>query len=110
MIGNAHNAWSTLFIIIGMLCIMSFYTSIADIIKAELFPASIRAICVGFSLAIGNALFGGSAEYVALGFKNMGYESVFFFYIIGMMIIALISILLMPDINKGGYLDKDELH
>lgn len=110
MIGNAHNAWTALFIIIGILCIMSFYTSIAGIIKAELFPASIRAIGVGFAFAIGNALFGGSAEYVALGLKNIGYESVFFFYIVGMMIIALISILLMPDIDKGGYLDKDHLH
>ncbi|WP_273789232.1 MFS family transporter [Bartonella sp. ML70XJBT] len=110
MIGNTHNAWTALLIIIGILCIMSFYTSIAGIIKAELFPASIRAIGVGFAFAIGNALFGGSAEYVALGLKNMGYESVFFFYIVGMMIIALISILLMPDIDKGGYLDKDKLH
>ncbi|WP_273755153.1 MFS family transporter [Bartonella sp. MM73XJBT.G] len=110
MIGNTHNPWTALLIIIGILCIMSFYTSIAGIIKAELFPASIRAIGVGFAFAIGNALFGGSAEYVALGLKNMGYESVFFFYIVGMMIIALISILLMPDIDKGGYLDKDKLH
>ncbi|WP_375665721.1 MFS family transporter [Bartonella sp. TT121SHDZB] len=108
MIGNAHNPWTALLIIIGILCVMSFYTSIAGIIKAELFPASIRAIGVGFAFAIGNALFGGSAEYVALGLKNMGYESVFFFYIVGMMVIALISILLMPDIDKEGYLDKDD--
>ncbi|EJF88294.1 MFS transporter, metabolite:H+ symporter (MHS) family protein [Bartonella vinsonii subsp. arupensis OK-94-513] len=111
MIGNAHNAWVALLIIIGMLCIMSFYTSIAGIIKAELFPASIRAIGVGLAFAIGNALFGGSVEYVALGLKNMGHETVFFFYIVGMMVIALISILLMPDIDKGGYLNKDnEIH
>ncbi|MBX4335030.1 MFS family transporter [Bartonella raoultii] len=110
MIGNTHNTWIAFFVIIGMLCIMSFYTSIAGIIKAELFPASIRAIGVGFAFAIGNALFGGSAEYVALGFKKAGHETVFFFYIIGMMIIALISILLMPDIDKGGYLKDDEAH
>ncbi|UNF39967.1 MFS transporter [Bartonella krasnovii] len=110
MIGNTHNAWTALLIIIGILCIMSFYTSIAGIIKAELFPTSIRAMGVGISYAIANALFGGSAEYVALGLKNIGYESVFFFYIVGMMIIALISILLMPDIDKGGYLKDDDIH
>ncbi|EJF78934.1 Alpha-ketoglutarate permease [Candidatus Bartonella washoeensis] len=110
MIGNTNNAWVALLIIIGMLCVMSLYTSIAGIIKAELFPASIRAIGVGFSFAIGNALFGGSAEYVALGLKNIGYETVFSFYIVGMMIIALISILLMPDIDKEGYLKNDEIH
>ncbi|WP_208434019.1 MFS family transporter [Bartonella taylorii] len=110
MIGHANNAWIALLIIIGMLCIMSFYTSIAGIIKAELFPASIRAIGVGLAFAIGNALFGGSAEYVALGLKSIGHETVFFFYIVGMMIIALISILLMPDIDKGGYLKDDKIH
>ncbi len=110
MIGHAHNAWIAFLIIIGMLCIMSFYTSIAGIIKAELFPASIRAIGVGLAFAIGNALFGGSAEYVALKLKSTGYETVFFFYIVGMMVIALISILLMPDIDKGGYLKDDEIH
>ncbi|CDO47139.1 MFS family transporter [Bartonella henselae] len=110
MIENANNVWVALLIVIGMLCIMSFYTSIAGIIKAELFPTSIRAIGVGFSYAIGNALFGGSAEYVALGLKNMGHETIFSFYIIGMMVIALISILLMPNIDKGGYLQDNEVY
>ncbi|MGF7157348.1 MFS family transporter [Bartonella heixiaziensis] len=110
MIGNAKNPWVALLIIIGMLCVMSFYTSIAGIIKAELFPASIRAIGVGFAFAIGNALFGGSAEYVAFGLKSIGYETVFSFYIVGMMIIALISILLMPDIDKGGYLKDNDIY
>ncbi|WP_208437405.1 MFS family transporter [Bartonella taylorii] len=110
VIGSTNNTWVALLIIVGMLCIMSFYTSIAGIIKAELFPVSIRAIGVGLAFAIGNALFGGSAETVAFGLKSMGYETVFFFYIVGMMIIALISILLMPDIDKGGYLKDDEIH
>ncbi|EJF77183.1 MFS transporter, metabolite:H+ symporter (MHS) family protein [Bartonella sp. DB5-6] len=109
IIGSANNAWVALFIILGMLCIMSFYTSIAGIIKAELFPASIRAIGVSLSYAIANALFGGSVEAVALQFKKIGYESVFPFYIICMMIIAFITILLMPDIDKGGYLKDDEI-
>ncbi|WP_142416506.1 MFS family transporter [Bartonella massiliensis] len=108
-IGNTDSVWVAFFIIVGMLCIMSFYTSIAGIIKAGVFPASIRAMGVGLSYAISNALFGGSAEYVAFGLKKIGHESVFPFYIIGMMVIALIAILLMPDINKGGYL-QDETH
>ncbi|WP_208440510.1 MFS family transporter [Bartonella raoultii] len=110
MIGSTNNIWTALLVIIGMLCIMSLYTSIAGIIKAELFPASIRAIGVGLSYAIANALFGGSAEYVALGLKNMGYESVFYFYITGMMIIAFIAVVLMPNAQKTGYLQGDDIH
>ncbi|UNE53659.1 MFS family transporter [Bartonella machadoae] len=110
VIGNTDNTWIALSVIVGMLCIMSFYTSIAGIVKSEMFPASVRAIGVGLSYAIANALFGGSAEYVALGLKDLGYETVFYFYIIGMMVIAFISILLMPDARKGGYLQNDDIH
>ncbi|WP_208437407.1 MFS family transporter [Bartonella taylorii] len=110
MIANANDTAIALLIIIGMLCIMSFYTSIAGIVKAEMFPASVRAMGVGLSYAIANALFGGSAEYVALGLKNMEYESLFYFYITGMMIIAFIAVLLMPDARKKGYLQGDGIH
>lgn len=110
IIGSTNDTWIAFFVIIGMLCIMSFYTSVSGIVKAEMFPASVRAIGVGLSYAIANALFGGSAEAVALEFKKIGYESVFHFYIIGMMIIAFIAILLMPDARKKGYLQGDDIN
>ncbi|EJF82993.1 MFS family transporter [Bartonella rattimassiliensis] len=110
IIGSTDNTWIALLIIIGMLCILSFYTSISGIVKAEMFPASVRAMGVGLSYAIANALFGGSAETVALQFKKHGYESLFHFYIIGIMIIAFIAILLMPDARKKGYLQGDDIH
>ncbi|WP_375607008.1 MULTISPECIES: MFS family transporter [unclassified Bartonella] len=110
VIGNTNETWIALSVIIGMLCIMSFYTSISGIVKSEMFPASVRATGVGFSYAIANAVFGGSAEYVALELKDLGYESVFYFYITGMMIIAFIAVLLMPDARKKGYLQGDDIH
>ena len=48
------------------LVIASFYTSISGVVKAEVFPSTVRALGVGFTYAVGNALFGGTAEYVAL--------------------------------------------
>ncbi|WP_455480352.1 MFS family transporter [Bartonella sp. B12(2025)] len=110
VIGSTNNTWVALLVIIGMLCVMSFYTSVSGIVKAEMFPASIRAMGVGLSYAIANALFGGSAESVALELKKIGHESVFHFYIVGMMIIAFIAIFLMPDARKGGYLQGDDIH
>ncbi|WP_273758387.1 MFS family transporter [Bartonella sp. AU55XJBT] len=108
-IGSTHDTWIALLIVIGMLCILSFYTSVSGIVKAEMFPASVRAMGVGLSYAIANALFGGSAEAVALEFKKIGYESIFHFYIAGMMIIAFIAILLMPDARKKGYLQGNDI-
>ncbi|WP_455475177.1 MFS family transporter [Bartonella sp. B17] len=110
VIGNTNSVWVALSVIIGMLCVMSFYTSVSGIVKAELFPASIRATAIGLAHAIANALFGGSAESVALQFKKMGHESVFHFYIVGMMIIAFIAIVLMPNVQKVGYLQGDDIH
>ncbi|WP_455475176.1 MFS family transporter [Bartonella sp. B17] len=110
LIGSTSDTWVALLVIIGMLCIMSFYTSISGVVKAEMFPSSIRAMGVGLSYAIANALFGGSAESVALQLKKMGYESVFHFYIVGIMIIAFIAIFLMPDARKEGYLQGDNIH
>jgi metabolite-proton symporter len=90
-----------------MLAIVSFYTSISGLIKAEMFPPEVRALCVGLSYAVGNALFGGSAEFVALSFKSAGVESGFYWYVSIMCAIALLISFRMPDPAKTGYL-KDE--
>jgi MHS family alpha-ketoglutarate permease-like MFS transporter len=91
-------------LIIAALAIVSFYTSISGLVKAELFPAEVRALSVGLSYAIANAIFGGSAEYVALWFKQEGHESWFFWYVTVMVAISFIAALIMPDSRKQGYL------
>ena len=62
-------------LLIFLMLILSFYTSISGIVKAEMFPPHVRALGVGFSYAVGNALFGGSAPTVALQFKAAGIEN-----------------------------------
>lgn len=84
------------FLIILALAIVSFYTSISGIVKAEMFPAEVRALGVGLAYAIANAIFGGSAEYVALGLKSTGHESAFFWYVTVMMAIAFLVALPLP--------------
>ncbi|MFD2653311.1 MFS family transporter [Brucella rhizosphaerae] len=90
--------------------IVSMYTSIGGIVKSELFPAEVRALGVGFSYAIANAIFGGTAEYVALWFKKIGFESGFFWYVTIMMVIVFIVGLVMPDPRKHGYLQGHDTH
>jgi len=87
---------------------VSFYTSISGLVKAELFPMHVRALGVGLSYAIANAVFGGTAEYVALWFKSIGAESVFFWYVTAMCAIALIASFTMPDTRREGHLRSDE--
>ena len=84
------------------LTIVSIYTSVAGIVKAEMFPPEVRALGVGLSYAVANAAFGGSAEYVALGLKSIGYESAFYWYVTGMMLIAFLVSLRLP--RQASYL------
>ncbi len=86
------------------LAIISFYTSISGLIKAEMFPPEVRAMGVGLSYAVANAVFGGSAEYVALWFKQAGSESTFYWYVTALCAVSLIVSYFMPDPSKEGYL------
>ena len=87
------------------LAIVSFYTSISGMVKAEMFPVQVRALGVGLAYAVANAIFGGSAEYVALGLKNMGMENTFYWYVTAMMAIAFLFSLRLP--KKPAYLHED---
>jgi metabolite-proton symporter len=86
------------------LAIVSLYTSISGLIKAEMFPPEVRALGVGLSYAVGNAVFGGSAEFVALSLKSIGIESAFYWYVTAMCAIALVVSFRMSDSSKVGYL------
>ena len=92
-------------LIILALAIVSFYTSISGIVKAEMFPPEVRALGVGLAYAVANAIFGGSAEYVALGLKSLGHESAFYWYVTVMMVIAFAVSWRLP--RQASYLHHD---
>ncbi|HET7835187.1 MAG TPA: MFS family transporter [Variovorax sp.] len=87
------------------LAAISLYTSISGIVKAEMFPPEVRALGVGLSYALGNAIFGGTAEYVALGLKSIGLESYFYWYVTAMMGVVFIVSLMLP--RQATYLHHD---
>ncbi|MHC6224234.1 MFS family transporter [Pseudomonas sp. X10] len=87
------------------LCIVSFYTSISGLVKAEMFPPQVRALGVGLAYAVANAVFGGSAEYVALGLKSLGMENTFYWYVTAMMAVAFLFSLRLP--KQAAYLHHD---
>jgi MHS family alpha-ketoglutarate permease-like MFS transporter len=91
-------------LIIAALSIVSLYTSIGGLIKAEMFPVEVRALGVGLSYAVANAVFGGSAEYVALLFKQAGMEQNFYWYVSIMCALAFLVAYKMPDPTRQGLL------
>ncbi|MBE7158538.1 MAG: MFS transporter [Rhodospirillales bacterium] len=92
-------------LVVMSLTIGCFYTSISGVVKAELFPPEVRALGVGLPYAVANALFGGTAEYIALYLKNSGREVVFFYYVAAMALVTLTAALWMPDTRRYGYLE-----
>ncbi|HEY5854456.1 MAG TPA: MFS transporter [Aldersonia sp.] len=89
------------------LVIITGYTSINSIVKAELFPTNIRALGVGLPYALTVAIFGGTAEIIALALKKAGYESLFFWYVAGCVLISLITYCFMRETSKHSTIDGD---
>ena len=99
-LSHTTSLWGAFFLLLAALIIVSGYTSINAIVKAELFPAQIRALGVGLPYALTVAIFGGSAEYVALWFKNAGHEPYFYWYITGCILMSLLVYVFMRDTKE----------
>ncbi|WEK44079.1 MAG: MFS family transporter [Candidatus Sphingomonas colombiensis] len=101
LLAGVTSAFAAFGLILAGLTINSIYTSISGLFKAELFPIHIRALGVSLAYGIGNALFGGTAEYVALSFKQAGNESGFYWYVTAICAVAFVTAILMRDTSKG---------
>ncbi|MFD7295073.1 MFS transporter [Streptomyces sp. NPDC059897] len=97
LLQHAGSFWPALGLSLLALVIVTGYTSINACVKAELFPTGIRALGVALPYAIANALFGGTAEYVALWFKDAGIESGYYWYVAGCAAVSLVVYLLMRE-------------
>lgn len=105
---HAQGPWEAFALIACAWLIVSGYTSINAVVKAELFPASIRATGVGVPYAVAVSVFGGTAEYVALWFKQAGYESGFYWYTTAVIACTLVVYVGMRDTRKHSRIDADE--
>ena len=99
-LGNTKEVWPAFLLIMCALIITSAYTSINAVVKAELFPAKVRALGVGFPYAIAVSLFGGTAETLALTFKQNHHAQWFYWYVTTCILISLVVYVLMGDTRK----------
>jgi MFS transporter, MHS family, alpha-ketoglutarate permease len=100
ILNSLHQVSSPLnafFLIMLALAIVSGYTAINAIVKAELFPAEIRALGVGLPYALTVSIFGGTAEYIALWFKNIHLEQGFYWYVTACIFLSLLVYIFMPN-------------
>lgn len=95
------------FLVLGGLIIVTGYTSINAVVKAEMFPAHIRALGVALPYALANTIFGGTAEYVALSFKEAGWERGFYWYVTGTIALSLLVYLQMRETRTTSTITED---
>lgn len=107
MLESVHDPVAAFVLVFSALLIVTGYTSINAVVKAELFPAHIRALGVALPYALANTIFGGTAEYVALWFKDQGMESAFYWYVTGMIALSLIVYLRMRDTRRHSMILED---
>ena len=109
ILSTTTSQWQAFALLMFALIIVSGYTSINAIVKAELFPAEIRALGVGLPYALTVAIFGGSAEYIALWLKDMNHANYYYWYITACIFISLLVYISMKDTKIKSELDKDLL-
>jgi MHS family alpha-ketoglutarate permease-like MFS transporter len=91
----------------ALVVILSGYSAVSAIVKAELFPAHVRALGVALPYATANAIFGGTAEYAALGLRKAGVESAFYVYVAAMMAMAAVVAARLRDTNRLSLILED---
>ncbi len=100
-LSSAGSIATALPLVLASLTILSFYSSISGLFKAELFPPHVRALGVSMGHSIALALFGGTAEFFALSFKKAGHEQVYFYYVAAVCAASFIVALLMREPRRA---------
>jgi MHS family alpha-ketoglutarate permease-like MFS transporter len=89
------------------LTLQAGYSANNALVKAELFPAHIRGLGVALPYAIGNALFAGTVEFVALWLKGAGVEWLFYIYVAVVIALAGVAIMLLPETRDTSLIVED---
>ena len=90
--------------------ILTGYTSINAIVKAELFPARVRALGVGVGYALGNSVFGGTAPVIYEAAKKGDHVTAFIVYVTVCIAASLLVYVFVLKNKSETALDRDQGH
>ncbi|WP_280457424.1 MFS transporter [Nocardia carnea] len=88
--------------------VLTGYTSINAIVKAELFPSHIRALGVGVGYALANSAFGGTAPMIYQAAKNGGHVTLFIGYVTVVVFASLLVYLFALKNKSETALDREQ--
>ncbi|MDD7961742.1 MFS transporter [Microbacterium thalli] len=95
-------------LLIGAFVILTGYTSINAIVKAELFPTYIRALGVGFGYAMANSIFGGTAPLLFTAANASSQVPLFIGYATVVIAVSLVVYAKFLKTDQTNWLDSDK--
>ncbi|MBO0878880.1 MAG: MFS transporter [Mycobacterium sp.] len=99
----------TLLVTCSSYVILTGYTSINAIVKAELFPTHVRALGVGIGYALANSAFGGTAPVIYEAAKK-GHITLFSVYATVVIFVSLLAYLFLLKNKSETALDREQGH
>jgi MHS family alpha-ketoglutarate permease-like MFS transporter len=105
---GTKSPWIAFLLISGAWIFVAGYTSINAVVKAELFPTSIRATGVAVPYALTVSIFGGTAPAIALFFKQQGHEQWFYYYLAGVIFVSLLVYTTMRDTKHNSAMHRHD--
>lgn len=106
-LAHAGSALVAFALVSGALIVLTGYSSVSAVVKSELFPTEVRGLGVSLPYALANAIFGGTAEYVALSFKKAGAESAFYIYVAVVLAFAAAVAIAMRETRTYSRITED---
>jgi MHS family alpha-ketoglutarate permease-like MFS transporter len=88
--------------------ILTGYTSINAIVKAELFPSNVRALGVGLGYALANSAFGGTAPLIYQAAKGAGHVPWFIAYVTAVIAVSLFVYVFVLRNRSQTELDREQ--
>jgi len=107
-LASTKSPWMAFLLISAAWLFVAGYTSINAVVKAELFPTSIRATGVAVPYALTVSIFGGTAPAIALWFKQQGHEQYFFYYLAGIIFVSLLVYSTMRDTKHESAMQRHD--
>ncbi|CAN7665672.1 MFS transporter [Bosea sp. LjRoot9] len=107
-LAGTKSPWIAFLLISGAWVFVAGYTSINAVVKAELFPTSIRATGVAVPYALTVSIFGGTAPAIALWFKTLGHEQWFYYYLAGVIFLSLLVYTTMRDTKHDSAMHRHD--
>lgn len=104
---NKPSPWLAFLIVSALVFVLSGYNSVSAVVKAELFPANVRALGVALPYGMAAATFGGTAEMIAIALKREGHEAWFFIYLAVVLAMSFLVVLRLRESRTHSLILED---